>query len=121
MADKKPKTFEGVCHLWSETGTEGGYWALQDSKFIKKVDDKEKWSYDGLHVLKDGDWLTIFNKENPKLVAWAGIISLKPRTSFETNVRGWRVHSTPINCDQEKWAEYFFEEYPAELIPMDKK
>ena len=27
-------TLEGILHLHSETGTEGGYWAFQDSKFI---------------------------------------------------------------------------------------
>lgn len=26
----------GVLHLWSETGTEGGYWAFQDERFISK-------------------------------------------------------------------------------------
>lgn len=27
----------GKLHLHSETGTEGGYWALQDANYIKKV------------------------------------------------------------------------------------
>jgi len=30
------KTLKGVCHLFSETGTEGGSWAIQDERFITK-------------------------------------------------------------------------------------
>jgi len=33
MADTRP-TLHGVLHLFSETGTEGGYWAFQDERFI---------------------------------------------------------------------------------------
>ena len=121
MACKKPKLLKGVCHLFSETRTEGRYWAFQDSKFIKKVGEKEDWSYDGLHVLRSGDWLTIYDKEKPGKIVWEGVVSLKPRTSFDEHVRGWRVHSTPLNADKEKWADYFFKEYPAELIPINKK
>ncbi len=28
------KTIKGILHLFSETGTEGGYWAIQDENFI---------------------------------------------------------------------------------------
>lgn len=34
MAKKKSKTIQGVCDFHSETGTEGGYWAFQDKRFI---------------------------------------------------------------------------------------
>lgn len=34
-------TIAGKLHLFSETGTEGGYWALQDSRFIDYV--KPEW------------------------------------------------------------------------------
>ncbi len=167
----------GVCELFSETGTEGGYWAFQDSKFIKKVDRKsatqfscakcycayvkrnglnirisriipldkalqpgfktpkscrgdqhdfqpiseEEWSYDGLHVLKDGDWLTIYDKEKPGQIVWEGVISLKPRKTIHEFVRGWRVHSIPLNADKEKWLTYFLKNYPAKLIQLKKK
>ena len=34
MVARKRKTLEGILHLHSETGTEGGYWAFQDKRFI---------------------------------------------------------------------------------------
>lgn len=30
------KSLEGVLHFFTETGTEGGYWAFQDLKYITK-------------------------------------------------------------------------------------
>jgi hypothetical protein len=100
------ETLEGVLHFFTETGTEGGDWAFQDSQFIytntthyactkcnqywnKEKDSeipvsKEKdrfqkfcspeyhdfelcgemnWRYEGLHILKNGDQLTIYNPE----------------------------------------------------------
>jgi hypothetical protein len=37
MATKREKVvLKGVCFLHSETGTEGGYWAFQDDRFITK-------------------------------------------------------------------------------------
>ncbi len=34
--DSLEDILEGVLHLHSETGTEGGYWAFQDSRFIEQ-------------------------------------------------------------------------------------
>lgn len=100
---------KGVCHFHSETGTESGYWAFQDNKFITKnvvhsfcrkcgkylgpqkyknlkiervliltkevLAGKEppecpegkheryvgdSWSEKGIHILRNGDRLTIF-------------------------------------------------------------
>jgi hypothetical protein len=33
MSTHEPKVLLGVCYFYSETGTEGGYWAFQDSQF----------------------------------------------------------------------------------------
>lgn len=102
----------GVVFFWTETGTEGGHWAFQDKNFITK----DKWSYEGLHVLKDGDELVIFSKEDPSIEVWAGKILLKNYNPFTKHVKGLWVQSDQIGTDREVWATWFFREYPAKLI-----
>ena len=75
----------------------------------------DSWSYEGLHILKDGDYLRVFSKENPNEIIWEGEIQLRQRTSFDENVFGWRVHSKPTNVDPEKWARWFLNEHPAKF------
>lgn len=67
---------EGVLHLHSETGTEGGYWAFQDKRFISKTrpsfgvfSNQTVWDLhdprlrgktkDGVEVLRNGEWLPL--------------------------------------------------------------
>ena len=107
------KPLKGVCHLHSETGKEGGYWAFQDSRHISA--DGRHWSYNGLHVLKDGDRLTIFDKENPKQIVWSGEISLIQHPLFSQHAFGMWIHADQKGIEREKWATWFFKEYPAEL------
>ena len=152
-------SLEGKLFLYSETGTEGGYWAFQDSRFIssnttryscKKCNlywDKEKepmpaapeptskdslpnccspddhhfkpvceenWSYEGLHVLEDGDQLTIYHPNNNKKV-WSGVIALKQHPMFTEDASGLWIHADQIGIDRKIWAEYFFKEYRAKL------
>lgn len=108
MNDTEQEELHGTCVFFSETGTEGGYWAFQDSQHPD--------SYDGLHILKKGDQLIIYDKDDPQRVAWKGTVSLIPRTSLEENVFGWRIHSRPQNADLEEWARLFFHGYPAMLV-----
>jgi hypothetical protein len=42
---------KGVCFMFSETGTEGGWWAMQKDGFIT---EDGHWSYDGLEFLEKG-------------------------------------------------------------------
>lgn len=111
---------EGVLHYWSETGTEGGYWAFQDKRFIKPPTPGHphgQWSYDGLHVLKDGDHLTIFSSDHGGAV-WSGKIKLKKYPSFKESVRtnGMWIHADQEGVKRETWAKWFLLEYPAILI-----
>ncbi len=108
-------SLEGILHLHSETGTEGGYWAFQDSLFISGED----WSYEGLHILKDGDQLTIYHPDNKNEV-WSGVIALKQHPLFTEDARGLWIHADQIGIDRDVWAEYFFKEYPAKLVPSKK-
>ena len=106
----------GVLHFWSETGTEGGYWAFQDEQFISpptKDWPHERWSYDGLHVLKNGDKLTIYSKENKTKIVWAGAIKLKEYRLFTESASGMWIHADQEGIERKIWAGWFFEQYPA--------
>jgi len=41
------KEMKGVCFLFTETGTEGGWWAMQEDGF---VNEDGYWSYNGQHA-----------------------------------------------------------------------
>ena len=119
----KPKTeLFGVCHLHSETGTEGGHWAFQDKKFISA--DGKRWSYEGLHILKNGDRLIIYDPKYPRKmrkILWSGIINLKYYPLFTESASNQWIHSDQIGVPRKKWARWFLKEYPATLIPAPKK
>lgn len=100
---------KGLCTFYTETGTEGGYWAFQDEQFI---------SYDGLHILKNGDILIIYSKDNPKIIVWSGVISLKQYEVFTQDASGMRIHADQKGIDRDEWAKFFFKEFSAELWTM---
>jgi hypothetical protein len=197
-------TYKGVLLFHSETGTEGGYWAMQDEKFMGLVDestmntytcsrcgsvwDKTRnpeepkpsflywddntaqghggyrsydephpemldgspgsldeswnrqrnsialecyknghaewellypdgtWSYEGLHVLKDGDTLTVYADETRSEVRWSGTVKLTPQPLFTTDVANMWVHSLPdVGMTPDEWGEMFFKELPCTL------
>ncbi len=158
------EVLEGVLTFFSETGTEGGYWAFQDSRYIlpnitrytckkcylcwdKEInpsappvfeqlpdDDfdfpefcppdahqfelvsKETWSYEGLHLLEDGDHLTIY-RPGSKAEVWSGVIALKQHPLFTEDAQGMWIHADQKGIDRETWAEYFFKGYAAKLAP----
>src|ERR1035437_5225701 len=51
------KEMKGVCFLFSESGTEGGWWAMQEDGFVT---EDGHWKYEGLQYLKDGDDFTVY-------------------------------------------------------------
>ena len=148
-------SLEGILFLYSETGTEGGYWAFQDYRFVEKNTnryacrhcglywDKEKsetqppnpepigfcdpddhsfelvsdenWSYEGLHILEDGDELIIYHPYTGDEV-WKGMIDLKQHPLFTEDSRGLWIHADQKGIERDVWAEYFFKNYRAKLI-----
>ena len=138
IKEPEPETLEGILHFFSEPGTEGGYWAFQDKRFITPnttyfactkcgtvwnkekypesthstlrdqclPDDhdhnfqplsEERWSYNGLRILQNGDQLTIYSKNDPAKTVWSGTISLLDYPPFTLSIFGMWVHSEPIH------------------------
>ena len=158
----------GFCYFHSETGTEGGFWAFQDEKFIKhnvprgyckkcgkwlKSDPNatiqpvriqplkevlegterpfckdgehveeisDEWSYEGMHILKTGDYLTIFSKENPEEIVWAGKIKLNEYPLFTEDAQGLWIHHDQKDVDRTIWSNWFFKGLPAKLITGER-
>jgi hypothetical protein len=130
----EPKVIRGTLFLWSETGTEGGYWALQDEQHIVEncecphgypPDAPHKhWSYDGLVVLEDGDHLKIFDEGGD--IYWEGWINLKQHPVFTESVGvtdsstgaslGLWIHADQAGIDRNFWATPFMREYKGELV-----
>ena len=69
----------GVLDPFFETGTEGVIWSVYEDG---------RTGYDGLNCLADGDYLRIFDKEDPTKVVWEGIIDLE----WERNYRKYPLN-----------------------------
>jgi len=78
------------------------------------------WSYEGLHILKDGDELIIYEKDDLSKVVWSGLIKLKQHDVFSQDAFGLWIHADQEGIDREKWATWFFAEYPARLMSIKK-
>ncbi len=111
---KSPRVY-GYCCFHSETGTEGGYWAFQDRRYIKNG----QCSYAALHILQNGDHLTIYDKKDTKKVLWEGVLDLKSFSLFtEHTAEGLWIHADQVGTVRKVWEEFFLDEYPATLIKM---
>lgn len=169
----------GTLFLHSETGTEGGYWAIQDEDYIAYVnpayppftghdvsnldetrfgrvvesmhedgsrlssarkgdqglhivewEDGEQeilptaevrarmWSYNGLRMLQTGDTLTVYEKLDPAIVAWQGLVRLVNHDeSLDRQLtHPFRLHHDQEGVDQNLWAHWFLEEYPGMVV-----
>ncbi len=121
MSRKRGKKLLGICHFFFETGTEGGHWAFQDKKHTQVIDGEERWSYAGLHILEDGDELTIYDKNDHKKIIWSGIIHLKFYPVFTESAYNFWIHSDQFGVERNVWAKWFINEYPAKLVKAKNK
>lgn len=123
MSSKKRKPLKGVCYLYAETGTEGSYWAFQESRYILPPTAEfpaGQWPYKGLHILRNGDSLTIYSPDNPSKILWSGIIALREYSLFTEHVFNLWIHADQKGVKRETWAKWFLKEYPAELVTIKK-
>jgi len=111
---------KGVCFLHSETGTEGGWWAVQEDGFQT---DSGHWKYEGLRNLENGDEFTVYDKDGG--ILWSGIIDQDDETGAISHtalrkgkvvrIRGWKqqvvggwwVHWVQRGVDPERWGDLF--------------
>lgn len=115
------QTLEGVLHVFDETGREGGDWAFQDKRFIGPSSVSQpngSWSMEGLHILEDGDFLSVYDKNDTKKILWRGWIRLEDRPTSPTAARtgGW-IRTEQMGIARVVWEVYFLEGYPATLEP----
>lgn len=114
------KEMKGVCFLFSETGTEGGWWAMQEDGFVT---EDGHWKYEGLQDLEEGDDFTVYADDGH--VLFQGIIHQDtttgaiPRQVLRNgrlvNHRTWKqqvvgrmcVHWVQKNMDPGVWGELF--------------
>jgi hypothetical protein len=80
-----------------------------------RENESGSWSYEGLHILKTGDHLTILDKDGSGNVVWDGVIDLTEFTVFTDHIQNLWIHNRQKNVDMQQWAKYFFEESPARL------
>lgn len=116
------KEMKGVSFLFSETGTEGGWWAMQEDGF----DKDGHWSYEGLRYLEEGDDFTVYGNDGsvlfhdiihmdtktgavPRQVVRKG--KLVPHKRWKQQVVGglW-VHWIQKGMDPEDWGKLFYPE-----------
>jgi hypothetical protein len=146
-SDPIPAPVAGVLNFFSETGSEGGWYSWQEDKFIHRAGEKcfyehpcpvtdglspVHWSYDGLHYLKNGDRLVIYDMDGadflrphgePATILWTGIVNLRRRNDVyrnrKANVFGFWVNQEPepsMNVERLVWARWFFDGYPCEVV-----
>lgn len=134
----------GVTEFWSETGTEGGYWAVMDIRGVNlgRYPAPGSYSYYGLLLLEDGDRLTIFDRESitpahvedetdadesveerrdPILhwngkVLWDGEIKLREHPVFKEHAHGLWIHNDLEGVDRSEWAKLFIKPHPCRLV-----
>lgn len=121
----------GLTHFHTETGTEGGYWAVQDIRGIDQARPGQpgSWSYYGLLRLRDGDRLTIFEPDGLPLqgdkpygqpnwedsVIWQGEIRLREFPPFTEDALGYWIHAEQEGVPRDQWARWFIRELPCRL------
>ncbi len=109
---------------FDEPATEGGHWAFID-KNIPEEELKKHGFWAGFRMLESGNYLKIFDKEDPKKVIWGGTVNLKSLRSYTKNFPAYNpvnnkvelkwINHEPVGVDLNNWAKWFCEGYPAEL------
>ena len=115
------KEMKGFCFLYSETGTEGGYWAMQENGFMHE--DGIHCSYEGLRELEENDDFTVYTEDGK--ILWSGIIHQDSTTGaiphqvirkgklttdpnwLQQVVNGMYVHWIQSGVDPQFWSELF--------------
>ena len=122
MDDPAPmREIHGIAFLFTETGTEGGWWAVQEDGYLDT--DGVHWRYEGLQFLEEGDDFTVYADDGS--VLWTGIIRKDEKTGRRCHrvlregkgvvdrrwqqqvVGGFWVHWVQHAMDPEAWGSMF--------------
>jgi len=108
---------KGELEFWSETGTEGGYWCVYDvgNDEVYKKTGKKDYKYQ--LMLKDGDKLTIFDKQDREKIVWDGVIDFKwfnLFTKYEPVYSCW-IHNIQRDISLQDWSGWFWAHNPCIL------
>jgi hypothetical protein len=104
---------------------------VQDVRGISP--DGSRWTYYGLHILENGERLTIFAPDSitperqdgrnwypptwKPVVLWNGTIKRTALPGIETEgAFGMRIHWDQAGLEREVWARYFFDALPCRLV-----
>jgi hypothetical protein len=114
------RVISGELHPFFETGTEGVLWSIYE---------EGKESYDALHVLEDGDHLTVFDPHGETI--WTGVVQLEYERRYrpypqnpqygQQEVFGFWVHGFQADIEPEQWAEMFFDHRRAAVLVPDEE
>lgn len=86
---------------------------------FRLVPDKT-WSYEGLHVLSDGDELTIYAKHDPAQVIWSGTIKFRPYDPLVDGADEHWIRRCQVGISRQQWEELFLNHFPATLSPASE-
>lgn len=97
----KNRPIHGVCFLYTQSATVGGWWAVQEDRYP---------AYVGLRLLDEGDDLTVYADDGS--VLWNGIIHqyTTPEMldgSSQQYVNGMWVQWVQVGMDPKDWHELF--------------
>lgn len=116
--EKNMNILKGKLDPFFETGTEGVLWSLYDEK---------NKGYESLHILKNGDYLKVFNENNT--IHWEGEVKLEYKRNYQPFPRnpqygqqavlGYWIHGLQETLEPEFWGKMFFNQMNAELIKKE--
>ena len=78
---------------------------------------RQLWSYGGLRLLKTGDELTIYDREDMAEVVWSGPVKLSPRLVVGMLDSGAKTHQVGVKFAF--WQGLFRPQSPATLAPRE--
>lgn len=106
---------KGQLEPFFETGTEGIIWSIEEPGK----------GYEGLHCLKNGDFLKVYKKDTEE-VLWEGMIDLEYKRCYQPYplnpqygqqaIFGYWIRGLQKSLDPEVWAKMFFDNLKAEFI-----
>ena len=100
----RQKKMKGALGIYWQTGSEGFDWVFQARGQVV--------------LLKNGDYLFIFDKQNLKKILWEGMIRLHPHViENATTIIGQCTHADQEGVECGVWDKFFRECYPAKLVP----